>query len=284
MLTNEGILHTVAGEHIYAYGNRAEEFAKFLDGDERHPMHNGVLNPGEPKNLEMIELLIEELCGKAGKDEAVCFSVPSAPEHESDLIFHERSVGLILGKLGYRVQSINEGLAVVFAELKDASFNGIGMSFGGGMCNMCLSYLGLPVFTLATTRAGDYIDNSAASVTGETPTTVRLRKEHGFRVNGSGPDRNAVDHALSIYYGDVIATAVEALEKAMAETKKLPQFAGAIPIVCAGGTTLAGGFIDEMKKAIENADLPVKISDIVHPKEPLNTTAKGALVAAMYNM
>jgi hypothetical protein len=284
MLAKEGILHTVAGEHIYAYGNRAEEFAKFLEGDERHPMHNGVLNPAEPKNLEMIGLLIEELCGKAGKDEAICFSIPSVPEHESDLIFHERSVGEILTKLGYRVQSINEGLAVVFAELKDASFNGIGMSFGGGMCNICLSYLGLPVFTLATTRAGDYIDNSAASVTGETPTTVRLRKENGFRINGNGSDRKAVDHALSIYYGDVIGTAVEALETAMTETKKLPQFTSAIPIVCAGGTTMAGGFMDEMKKAINDADLPIKIAQIIHPKDPLNTTAKGALVAASYNM
>jgi hypothetical protein len=39
-----------------------------------------------------------------------------------------------------------------------------------------------------------------------------------------------------------------------------------------------------MKKAIADADLPVKISGIVHPKQPLNTTAKGALVAAIYNM
>ena len=79
---------------------------------------------------------------------------------------------------------------MVYSELKDANFTGIGMSFGGGMCNICLAYLGLPVLTIATTRAGDYIDQSAASVTGETPTTVRLHKENGADT-GSSHDGSA---------------------------------------------------------------------------------------------
>ncbi len=283
MLVSEGIAHRIEGQRIYAYGNRVDEFAKFLNGDTRRPMQNGVLNPSEPKNLQMIELIIEQLCGKAGKGEKICFSIPSAPpEREADLIFHERSIGRIFEGLGYQAQSVNEGLAVVYAELKDVNFTGIGMSFGGGMCNICLAYLGLPVLSLATTRAGDYIDHSAASVTGETPTTVRLHKESGFRI--STVDGNSLDHALSIYYIDVIETAVKALAQALAETKKLPKFAGPIPIVCAGGTSLAKGFANELKRAIEAADLPIAISEIICPKDPLNTTAKGALVAAMLNM
>ena len=57
----------------------------------------------------------------------------------------------ICEKLGYQAKVINEGLAVVYSELKDANFTGIGMSFGGGMCNICVAYLGLPVLTVATT-------------------------------------------------------------------------------------------------------------------------------------
>ena len=191
MLARENILHQVEGAHIYAYGNRADEFAKFLNGDTRRPMQSGLLNPAEPKNLQMIELLLRRLCGKASQGEKLCLSIPSAPPgHGSDLIFHERSVQGIFEKLGYQAQSVNEGLAVVYSELKDANFTGIGMSFGGGMCNICLAYLGLPVLTVATTRAGDYIDQSAASVTGETPTTVRLHKENaaesGFTLERRG--------------------------------------------------------------------------------------------------
>ncbi len=286
MLKREGILYAVEGAHIYAYGNRADEFAKFINGDTRRPMQGGLLNPGEPKNLQMIELLIAHLCGRAAKGEKLCFSVPSAPsEHAADLIFHERSVLAIVEKLGYQGQSVNEGLAIVYSELKDANFTGIGISFGGGMCNICLAYLGLPVLTLATTRAGDYIDQSVASVTGETPTTVRLHKENaeetGFRLNGEG---GAIGHALSVYYQDVVETAARALEAALRQTKKLPRFTGPIPIVCAGGTTLAGGFLPAMKAAVAKVELPVGISDVALVKDPLNTTAKGALVAAMLNM
>jgi hypothetical protein len=148
MLARENILHEVEGAHIYAYGNRSDEFAKFLDGDTRRPMQSGLLNPAEPKNLQMIELLLERLCGKASDGEKLCLSIPSAPtDRGADLMFHERSVQGIFEKLGYQVQSVNEGLAVVYAELKDANFTGIGMSFGGGMCNICLAYLGLPVLT-----------------------------------------------------------------------------------------------------------------------------------------
>jgi hypothetical protein len=78
MLARENILHEVEGSHIYAYGNRADEFAKFLDGDTRRPMQSGLLNPAEPKNLQMIELLLGRLCGKASSGEKLCLSIPSA--------------------------------------------------------------------------------------------------------------------------------------------------------------------------------------------------------------
>jgi len=74
MLISESILHRVEDTRIYAYGNRADEFAKFLEGDARRPMQSGVLNSAEPKNLQMIELLIERLCGKAVEGDKICFN------------------------------------------------------------------------------------------------------------------------------------------------------------------------------------------------------------------
>jgi hypothetical protein len=283
MLARERMLYQVEGDHIYVYGNRADEFAKFLDGDTRRPMQGGLLNPSEPKNLQMIELLLGRLCGKASDGEKLCLSIPSAPaDRGSDLIFHARSVQGICEKLGYQAKAINEGQAVIYSELKDANFTGIGMSFGGGMCNACVTYLGLPVLSIATTQAGDYIDHSAASVTGETPTTVRLHKENGFAIDGG--TNGSIDRALRVYYADVIETAVTALQDAMAESKKLPTFPRPIPIVCAGGTAMARNFLPRLKETIAETKLPVRISDVYLAKDPLNTTAKGALVGAMLNM
>jgi hypothetical protein len=122
-------------------------------------------------------------------------------------------------------------------------------------------------------------------VTGETPTTVRLHKENGAET-GSAHDSGAggsIDRALSVY-ADVIETAAAALQTALAESKKLPRFAAAIPIVCAGGTTMAGGFLPKLKTVIAGIDLSVAVSEVYLAKDPRNATAKGALVGAMLNM
>ena len=212
MLEHEGFRYRVEGKEIVAYGNRVDEFANIFGGDTRRPMQSGLLNPNEPRSLQMVELAIAELCGKSRRNGKICFSVPSALEgHEADLIYHEQTVAQYLESLGYEAKSINEGLAVVLAELKDTNFTGIGISFGGGMCNVCVAYLGLPVLTFATTRAGDYIDHSVAVVTGETPTTVRLHKESEFRLDRA-PVSN-VDQGLSVYYFDMINSTIEKLRQ-----------------------------------------------------------------------
>ena len=283
MLAKEEISHAVEGSEIIAYGNRVEEFANLLNGETRRPMSSGLLNPREPKSLQMIEMALVQICGKAGKNDKICFSVPAAPpKNEQDLIYHERTVTQMLERLGYKVKSLNEGLAVVYAELEDANFTGIGLSFGGGMCNVCVSYLGLPAVSFSTVRAGDYIDRSASSVSGETISTVRMHKEADFQLNGLS--RSSIDQALSVYYGDVINTMVEGLADSLGEAKKLPKLDKPLPVVIAGGSALAGSFSEELEKVLRARKLPVEIGEIRMASDPLNTTARGALMAAQLEM
>ena len=60
--------------------------------------------------------------------------------------------------LGYKAVAINEGLAVIFSELEDQNFTGIGISCGGGMCNVTLAYLSIPSIMFSITKGGDFID------------------------------------------------------------------------------------------------------------------------------
>ena len=62
--------------------------------------------------------------------------------------------------LGYKAVAINEGLAVIFSELEDHNFTGIGISCGGGMCNATLAYLSIPSIMFSITKGGDFIDRS----------------------------------------------------------------------------------------------------------------------------
>ncbi len=283
MLKKKGIPHRVDGSTCFAFGNGGQQFANMTGGDTRRPMHSGLLNPNEPRSLEMIEEALAKICGKAQSGEKICFSVPSAPPRRaSDLTFHERTVRQMLESLGYTVKSLNEGLAVVYAELEDASFTGVGISFGGGMCNVCIAYLGMPALSFCTAQAGDYIDTSTASVTSETAANVRLYKESGFSINGLS--QKSIDQALSVYYCDMIRGIAEGLEREVKNTKKLPRFDQAIPVAVSGGSALAGGFLQELEKALGNISLPFEISQVKLAEDPFTSTAKGTLMAATLEM
>jgi hypothetical protein len=283
MLVDEGIYHRVRGDEILAFGNRVDEFANMLGGATRRPMRTGLLNPSEPKSKEMLALALEEICGKARKKAKICYSVPSPPPGgDSELIFHEQVIGEVLESLGYEAEAVNEGLAIVYAELKDDDFTGIGISFGGGLCNVSVGYLGLPLLTFCTTKAGDYIDEAAAKVTNETPTSARLYKESAkFRL---GENHDGLDQALTVYYRDVIREVVTRLETELRATNRLPRSLKPLPVVFAGGTAMVKGFESELKKALQRAKLPVEIAEVRQAASTSNTTAKGMLLAAMLNM
>src|SRR6201999_3269278 len=99
-------------------------------------------------------------------------------EGDGGISYHEASMKLILRDLGYIPTAIAEGLAVVFGELGGSNYTGIGVSCGSGLCNACLAVLSVPVLTFAVPKAGDFIDEHAAVVTGDLATRLRVLKEN----------------------------------------------------------------------------------------------------------
>jgi len=268
---------------IYIYGNEAERFANFFNAEVRRPMHQGTLNPAEEHSIPLIQSIIQQLVKKTKKGETLRFSVPGQLRDggHSDLVYHEGMLKKVLGEMGYEAKAINEGLAVVFAELEDENFSGIGISCGGGMCNVCLAFMSLPVLTFSISKAGDYIDRSVASVTGEVPTRIRVIKEAGFELTSS--PKNKYESALQIYYDEVIHTLVASLHSALAETKNMPRIDKPIPIVLSGGTSMPQGFLDRFVSVLKQDAFPLEVSEVRKAATPLTTTAKGCLIAALYD-
>jgi hypothetical protein len=273
--------HLNGGREIFIFGNESEKFSDFFNTDARRPMRNGVLNPSEENGLLVIQSIIEKLLPKTKKNELVCFSVPGpGRDMTSDLVYHEAMLKNMLTGLGYRGKAINEGLAVIFAELEDENFTGIGISCGGGMCNVCLAYMSVPVFAFSTSKAGDYIDTSVASVTGEATTRVRVMKEQGFDLRKAPKDK--YESALAIYYEEMILALVEALRTDFVRAANLPRMDRPIPIVLSGGTASPKGFVEKFSAALDNADLPFKVSDVRLASDPYTATARGCAIAALH--
>ena len=285
LLHKEGIPHAILGSEIIVYGNNAAKLAELFHVETRRPMRRGVLNPGEANALLVIREIIGRLLGPATQEgQPLFFSVPApaAGAGSDSITFHETTLRQTLTDLGYTAKSISEGLAVVYAELGDTNYTGIGISCGGGLCNICLAYLSVPVINFSVAKGGDHIDANAGLATHELANRVRIEKEKGFRFNGYC--ENKIQYAIQVYYDDLIQTLVGALAQALADTSRVPRMDQAVPLVLSGGTALPTGFQEVFEKILRGSDLPFAISEVRTASEPLYSTARGTLVAALCEM
>jgi hypothetical protein len=280
VLRKEGVPHAVHGEEILVHGNESERFADLLNKDVRRTMTKGVLNPDEPENVRLIREIVTLLTGKAEKGQKIYYTVPAAPlGAEEDLTYHEATMRQILNEMGFESKSINEGLAVVYAELESTNYTGIGISCGGGLCNVSFSYLSVPIISFSIPKAGDFIDASAASVTGDRPNRVRILKEQSFFLNGHFESK--LQQALTVYYDDMISALVSGMKKAFESARNLPKLKRPVPVVLSGGTAAPSGFRERFETALRASDFALELSEIRMAANPMTTTAKGALIAAL---
>ena len=282
MLKQRNMVYERNCKNLYVYGNDSTFFASFLDVDARRPMRDGLLNPQEQMSQHIMQLIIQRLVPRARRNEMIYFSVPGKGEGvNGKLVYHEAVLKGYLQSLGYTPKAINEGQAVVFSELQDENFTGIGISFGGGMCNVAVSFMSMPMITFSVPKSGDYIDRSVTEALGATNmTSVRLYKEE--RLDLSRPPQDELSTALHIYYEDVLHTLIERLRAEFSASSQLPKIDRPMPIVLAGGTARPKGFLQKFEAMLkQGGEFPIEISDVRMAKDPLTATAHGCYIAAM---
>jgi hypothetical protein len=281
VLKKERIPCVVQESEITIYGDESERFANLFHTETRRPMRRGILNPDELGSAAMVREIVMLVTGERnGRGQRLFFSVPAAPFGASDgVVTHQTQMSRMLCDLGYEVHSIPEGLAVVYGELESSNYTGIGISCGGGLCNVCLSYLSVPVFSFSIPKAGDYIDISAANDRSESATRIRSIKEESFCFNGHFASK--IHQAIAAYYQDMMHALVAAIRDTLAGVQNMPKLNRPIPLVLAGGSVLVSGFRDRFEKVLRETALPVAISEVRLAANPQHSTARGALVAAL---
>lgn len=282
MLTKSKVNYIKKGDHLYVVGNEAIKFANIFNRDARRPLSKGIISPSEKEALPMVELVIKSVIGTPNHDgEIVYYSVPGTPiDADFNLIYHEKIIHGFLTKQDYIPKSINEGLAVVFSELADEGFTGIGISFGGGMANVCLSLMSVPVVTFSLTKAGDWIDQQVAMAVDETQSRICAVKESNLDLTKE-EGLTKIETALSIYYNYLIEYVLKNIRKEFEKKRRMPRIDKPITIVLSGGTTLPKGFLQRFKGILSQIPLPVEIGKVKMASEPLHSVAKGALIAAI---
>jgi hypothetical protein len=281
VLDSAQVAHAVQDGVIHVHGDESERFADLMNAELRRPMTLGVLDGKETEGLRVVREIVASLLGTGSPGRKVCFSIPAPVLGTEDgVTYHESMMRHMLGELGYEAWSINEGLAVIYSELASTNYTGIGISCGGGLCNVAMAYLSAPILTFSVPKAGDYIDSRAASVTGERANRVRLVKEEAFRFGAGSSDK--VHQVIEVYYDDMIRNLVGGLSKAFSQVRNMPRISRPVPVVLSGGTALPEGFRERFEKALRGLrGFPLKISEVRLAQDPLHSTAKGALIAAL---
>lgn len=275
------VLYYEQDDLFYIIGNSSEGFANMFNTDTRRSIKKGILSADEQDGITVIQAIVLSVIRKPKQfGETLCFTIPGDPLNGTgSVVYHESIIKKFLGKMGYFPISINEGMAIVMSELFDDDYTGIGISMGGGMCNICLSYLSFPVITYSLQMAGDYVDSMVGESVGEPATKIRTIKEEELDLLKEPKDR--IITALHIFYDNLIKNLLDSLQRVLSSTDKIPMISKPIPIVLSGGTAMPNGCKEMFEKALKNYDLPVEISSVMLAEDPLNTTAKGALIMAM---
>ncbi|MEI6127961.1 MAG: hypothetical protein WCQ99_15550 [Pseudomonadota bacterium] len=280
-LAKDGVSFFEKNKQLYICGSSAEEFATMHGAQIRKPIESGLLNPKEDDSIEVMKAIINSAIKKTRKDNTtICFSVPGEPiDKPVSTMFHESVIKMHLQSLGYTPVSVNAALSVILSELADSNYTGIGISIGGGMCNVCFAYLSVPVITYSIQKGGDYIDAMVGNAVGEPVTKIKAAKENGFDL--AAEPETKIETGLHIFYDDLFATLTKSMEQVFGASDKIPRLSNGIPIVLGGGSVSPKGCKERFEKALKGSTFPFKISGVRIAENPLYATARGSLKMAI---
>ena len=279
MLSRSDVLHIRKDDKVHVVGDDALKFATIFNSETRRPMQHGILSSEESSAIPMIKLITEQVVGEPNHPgESIYFSSPADPiDSELSTLYHEKTMESMLGDIGYDPEPINEGMAVIYSELADNDFTGLGVSFGAGMTNVCLAYYAVPVMKFSIARGGDWIDEQTAQATGTPVDKVTTMKEDDFELDFT-TDVGGVEGALAIYYENLLDYVIQHIAREVDEEDVEEGLD--VPVVVTGGTSSPDGFEKLFENHLREASIPFSIDDVQSVDEPLYSVARGSLVAA----
>jgi actin-like ATPase involved in cell morphogenesis len=270
----------------YALGEAAINMAYTMRKvDLKRPMKDGCVNADEKDSFEIMNIMIHSLLDDVSQDgEVLYYSVPAnAINEKTDADYHRKILEAIFKAFKndkdwtVDARPINEAMALVYAELGDKMFTGIGVSCGAGMVNVAFSLFGTEVFSFSIVNSGDWIDAQAARACNETIAFINKEKT---KIDLNKEPATLVERAIRTQYELMIEKTVAGIKKGLTENKENTRVDGPINIIVAGGTSSPPGFDKLFAKLVKSAGMPIEIGEVIRPADPLYSVARGCLIAA----
>ena len=278
MLDTSKVLYVEKENGISLLGEDAFKFATIFEKEARRPMTHGIISPKEKEAIPIMKLIVERVLGNPGsRNEVLYISTPADPiDTDMNVLYHKKTMEALTKTLKYDTHVIDEGLAVIYSELSDYNFTGIGISVGAGLTNVTLAYLATPLMSFSIGRGGDWIDEQVAKATAMPKEHVTHAKEKISKLNKE-VKMGSIEGALTVYYDALMTYVIKNLDRKLSEITP-PKVA--FPVAIAGGSAEPQGFFELFEKKLREAKLRVDLAKIKHVKDPLFSVARGCLIAA----
>ena len=281
------ISHAKIDDSIVILSNDAYNFANIFGYPISRSMQKGMISPEDINSADVLAVMIRELLVmENGALPGKCvFSVPGDPiNSRSNVLYHQNILSRIIGEIGFTPEPLNEAVAIIYAECAETDFSGISISFGAGLTNVAVVYKSIPVLEFALNRGGDWIDDNVAEAVGTIPNRVVAIKEKDFDINRFDSGRKKerkVREALGYYYTNLIHFVIKSTLKELDRRDLDLGFPDNIPLIISGGTSLAGGFLDLVRKQVQEEEWPLDLSSVRYASDPLSCVAQGCLIKSL---
>lgn len=268
------------GDIVYVLGDDAAAIANIFGRQLKVTMEKGVIAPGSTEAMEILSVMVGEVLGKAPEGGGICtISSPADPvDGNFDALYHQSVVESIVSSYGWDVECVSESTAMAFSEGADSQFTGLFISWGAGMTNISLVFQTIETLKFSIARGGCWIDDSAAKVTGRTPSQICAIKEKGIDLmNPIGREQEAI----AVYTKHLIAYVIKNFIQQFRKLQGNITLPAEIPCVIAGGTSYPKGFLQLVQEAInKEKGFPFPVSNVKQASDPLNSVSRGLLVMA----
>lgn len=283
MLTVSNTSYVKIDDRLLVIGDEALDTANLFNQEARRPMSAGLITPGEIDAQQVISLMLQKILGSPKKEGEKCFYSIPAPSIDvpgSDVTYHSAILKKILTELGYSAEASNEAHAIVFSECMKENFSGLGISYGSGMTNACLSFNAMSALEFSVGRGGDWIDSNAARALSTTAAKMCSIKENGIDISKKQDSREG--EAIALFIQNLIDYSIDSIIKQFSKARNELLIPKPIPIIVSGGTSKAIGFLDKFKERFESfrSRFPVEISEIRAAADPMTAVATGLLLLA----
>jgi hypothetical protein len=280
-------------------GRDAEEFAYAKNDYLRRPMAEGGVSSDEMAMTILSTIVTgllktaEDEVGSFGEEIGICYCTTAAAVNKDiNIDYHKRVVDVILNNYDTKTKIVKNDIKESHAIILDSSDDGTGIGISWGAGTVTVSYIkyGMEIYSFSWVGSGDWIDNQVASRHGfesgsdrkskETPTTVSKRKMQIDLTPGKEP-ADRLDMDIVLHYDILINNVVNGIIKGFVDHENEARIDDGINIYMAGGTSSPPGFVERVKKVIENQKTPFKVSDVVVVKDPLLAVSRGCLKASV---